>query len=166
MIDQDWTLWPSDQAYYTPNLAKHRFPRHISVPTSTSILYENPEIHTSSKHPAGLQTFHSTLLHSNNAETLHHARNPQFSGLPAEIKLCIAEYIPPASASYLSLCNRTLEQILGPQSWSPLQHAGHQYRMEYVLTLARDLPADFACNGCVRWHRAWSVQWPLALPDN
>jgi hypothetical protein len=38
--------------------------------------------------------------------------------------------------------------------------------MEFVLTLARDLPADFACHGCVRWHRAWSVQWLLGLPAN
>jgi hypothetical protein len=103
---------------------------------------------------------------SNNAETLHYTRNPQFSDLPAEIKLCIGEHIPPVSASYFSLCSRTLEQILGPQSWSSLQHAGYEYRMEYVLILARDLPADFACHGCVRWHRAWSVQWPLALSAN
>ncbi|KAH8818443.1 hypothetical protein F5882DRAFT_7016 [Hyaloscypha sp. PMI_1271] len=82
--------------------------------------------------------------------TLHQARTPQFGDLPAEIKLCIAEHIPPASASYLSLCNRTLEQILGPQSWSSLQHAGYEDRMEFVLTLPRDLPADFSCHGCAR----------------
>jgi hypothetical protein len=81
-------------------------------------------------------------------------------GLPPEVIMCVADFLPLHSAASLAFCNRTLSHLLGTQCWEPLRQRNYEARTEFLSTLAKDLPGYFVCHICSLLHLSSGVHPP------
>jgi hypothetical protein len=87
----------------------------------------------------------------------------ELSDLPPELIILIASMLPTQSAGCLSLCNRAMSQILGPNTWRFLK-VNPGMRASFLYDLSKDLPQYFVCYRCVQLHASSAVQWPRTIP--
>ena len=73
-----------------------------------------------------------------------------FGILPAELIFQVAAYLPPSSATLLSLCNHKLHETLGRKSLQELAQSDprHNERALVLQALDRDLPYALYCPSC------------------
>ena len=90
---------------------------------------------------------------------------PKLSNLPLELIIMIAEMASTQSAACLSLCNRAMSQILGPNIWRCLSLQSPEIRASFLYDLSKDLPQYFVCYRCVKLHASSAVQWPRTIPN-
>lgn len=88
----------------------------------------------------------------------------KLSDLPPELILLIASMLSTQSAACLSLCNRAMSQILGPNIWPCLNLQNPGMRVSFLSDWSRDLPQYFVCYRCVQLHASSAVQWPRTSP--
>jgi hypothetical protein len=84
------------------------------------------------------------------AEAEEKATGSQLFRLPPEIVLLVASMLPTPSAACLALCSRHLKHILGPRFWRSLQSAAPGVLLEFLSSLAKDVPHHFVCQECAR----------------
>lgn len=75
-----------------------------------------------------------------------------FDKLAPETIQAIAELLPPISNACLALCSRTLNRIIGTQSWAII-HSQREDHLEFCELLGRDLPEHVFCRLCLTIHR-------------
>ncbi|KAF5873389.1 putative f-box domain protein [Botrytis fragariae] len=92
--------------------------------------------------------------------------------LPAEIIRMIAGLLPDNYAACLTLCSRSMREILGDRCLKAMKNPPPQtfnfmrkVEMNFVALLAKDLPQHFACFECARIHRARTIKWPNNITD-
>ena len=81
-------------------------------------------------------------------------RNSLFRRLPVELILLVTAWLPPSSATLLSLCNHKLHEMLGQRSLRDLNRS-NQFHNEQALLLQaldRDLPETLYCFSCNKLH--------------
>jgi hypothetical protein len=88
----------------------------------------------------------------------------KLSNLPPELIILIASMLSTRSAACLSLCNRAMSQILGPNIWRCLNLQNPGMRASFLSDLSKDLPQYFVCYRCVQLHASSAVQWPRTTP--
>jgi hypothetical protein len=88
----------------------------------------------------------------------------KLSGLPPELIILIASMLSIQSAACLSLCNRAMSQILGPNIWRCLKLQTSKIRASFLFDLSKDLPQYFVCYACIKLHASSGVQWPRTAP--
>ena len=76
-----------------------------------------------------------------------------FGKLPPEVLLCIAEFLPRASAAAFTLCCRHFCCILGNSTFAAVKDGDELETMrEFLALLERDLPNHLACFYCGKLH--------------
>jgi hypothetical protein len=88
----------------------------------------------------------------------------KLSDLPPELIILIARMLSTQSAACLSLCNRAMSQIVGPNIWRCLKIQNPGIRASFLSDLSKDLPQHFVCYRCVQLHASSAVQWPQTIP--
>jgi hypothetical protein len=88
----------------------------------------------------------------------------KLSDLPPELIIMIANFLPTQAAACLSLCNRAMSQILGPNIWRCLNFQDPDMRASFLSVLSKDLPQHFVCYLCVQLHASSAVPWPRSSP--
>jgi hypothetical protein len=89
---------------------------------------------------------------------------PRLSNLPPELIILIASLLSTQSAACLSLCNRAMSQILGPNIWRCLNLQDPEMRASFLSDLSKDLPQYFVCYLCVKLHASSAIQSPRTTP--
>lgn len=81
-------------------------------------------------------------------------RNSLFECLPVELILEVAAWLPPSSATLLSLCNHKLHEMLGQRSLRDLNRSSPSRSEQALLlqALDRDLPQTLYCFSCNKLH--------------
>ena len=81
-------------------------------------------------------------------------RDSLFEGLPVELILEVAAWLPPSSATLLSLCNHKLHEMLGQRSLRGLNQSNpsHNEQALFLQALDRDLPDTLYCFWCNKLH--------------
>ncbi|KAL9117973.1 MAG: hypothetical protein Q9187_005485 [Circinaria calcarea] len=79
---------------------------------------------------------------------------PPFYSLSNELIQHIATYLPLASAAVLTLCGRSLRQILGTRYTDRFLgvYGDKKERQIFLSLLAKDLPLQYACFHCLKLH--------------
>lgn len=88
----------------------------------------------------------------------------KLTDLPPELIILIASMLSTQSAACLSLCNRAMSQILGPNIWGCLNLQNPEMRVSFLSDLSKDLPQYFVCYRCVQLYASSAVQWPRTTP--
>ncbi|TGO59658.1 hypothetical protein BCON_0042g00250 [Botryotinia convoluta] len=98
---------------------------------------------------------------------------PALLGIPPEIIRMIAELLPENYAACLTLCSRSMKEILGDRYLKAMKNPPNQQfdfcrkvEVKFVALLARDLPQHFACFECARIHRTRTIKWPNNIKDH
>ncbi|THV55089.1 hypothetical protein BGAL_0014g00190 [Botrytis galanthina] len=98
--------------------------------------------------------------------------SPALLGIPAEIIKMIAEFLPEKNAACLTLCSRSMKEVLGDRylkamhiPYKPLSFLPRA-EITFLELLARDLPQHFACFECDRIHQARTIKWPNNTKDH
>lgn len=81
-------------------------------------------------------------------------------GLPPELVLQIADFLPTTSTASFALCNKKFAAWLGRKSWKLLSEMDDKHRIHFLSILSRDLPRHHACHGCIRLHLSSSIPHP------
>ena len=81
-------------------------------------------------------------------------KDSPFGFLPAELIFQVAAYLPPSSATLLSLCNHKLHETLSRKSLQELAQSDprHNERALVLEALDRDLPENLYCFSCQKLH--------------
>ncbi|KAM3065285.1 hypothetical protein ACMFMF_011224 [Clarireedia jacksonii] len=98
------------------------------------------------------------------AKTNTNTNTLELCDLPPELIILIASMLPTQSAACLSLCNRAMSQILGPNIWPCLNPQNPGMRASFLSDLSKDLPQYFVCYRCVQLHSSSAIQWPRIIP--
>ena len=88
----------------------------------------------------------------------------KLSDLPPELIILIASMLSTQSAACLSLCNRAMSQIPGPNIWHCLNPQNPGIRASFLSDLSKDLPQHFVCYRCVQLHARSPVKFPRTTP--
>ncbi|KAB8296804.1 hypothetical protein EYC80_002221 [Monilinia laxa] len=83
--------------------------------------------------------------------------------LPAELILIVASMLPTSSAACLALSSRRISKILGPGHWRSLQSGAPSVLLQFLKSLARDLPQYFVCQECPTLHHIQSIKRPQVI---
>lgn len=73
--------------------------------------------------------------------------------LPVEMQQHIASFLTPDSAACLTLCSKSLQRVIGQQSWIALQTKDRKNaRMSFLSLLQKDLHEWLPCYHCEKLH--------------
>lgn len=90
------------------------------------------------------------------------------SGLPDELILAIVDFLDDEDVASVSLCNRSLHQVLYRPSWPSLSRKPDgtvsDKTTQFLRTLARDQPRVFYCHDCSLLHATRRLNPPGVAP--
>lgn len=73
--------------------------------------------------------------------------------LPVEVQQHIASFLTPESAACLTLCSKSLQRVVGQQSWFALRTTDQKKaRLSFLMALQRDLRDWLLCYHCEKLH--------------